>query len=133
MHPSVSTILFLPLPLCASREGGRAERFWAQPEALDVFEGLPVGVALIVVGRRRWRRVCGGTARAAGLPGLAVVDPLANGGVYGGMHDGLVEIDDQREFTRAKQMVGGLALDALGLLERDGGAERGVGHLDGRA
>ena len=49
---------------------------------------------------------------ALGVPGLVLGDPLADGGVDGGVHDGLVEVDDEEERARF-EVCCGLALGAL--------------------
>lgn len=59
-----------------------------------------------------------------GLPGFTLNYPFANRRIDSGMDDGLIEIDDEREFPGIKEVVGCLAFDALRLLEGNGGAKR---------
>lgn len=63
--------------------------------------------------------------------GFALGHPLADSGVDGGMDNGLVEVDDERELASTDQSLGGLELDAAGLLVRDGGAGGIVGEAHG--
>ena len=49
------------------------------------------------------------------------------------MYDRLVEVDDEGEPAGVEEVLGGLAVDAAGLFEGDGGAVGGVGHLYGGA
>lgn len=123
---------------------GLAKRLRAKPKLLDVLECLPIRVHLVLV--RAWitRRgllfllallllVLLGRGSLVGLtrlPSLAFAYPLADGGVYGRVDNGLIEIDDKGEFAGRVEVLCGVALDALCLLEGDGRAVAVVGHGD---
>jgi hypothetical protein len=77
-------------------------------EALDILDGVVVGV-------------------------LGVGFPFGDGALAGGVDDGLVKIDNQRQLVRAQQAPLGLFLAAQSLVVADEQGDIVVGHVDGGA